>query len=220
MNLLSPFPLCWPAQRPRTRSPEPGRTKVTLAAARKHLLTQLEGLGVVSMVITSNAALRKDGLPLSKQPKLTDVGVAVWFKRPLTADWLCASCDLYDTLVANLRAIGLAIAELRGFTARLGIQLPAAMAYFFTTLPPSSNTQPPPPKPKQEPPPTPGQSPWPVGDWRRVLELGKVVTWTQTLANYRRLAKKYHPDKPGGNTERFQQLQAAYEAAKKQFKFE
>ncbi|MCX6217649.1 J domain-containing protein [Spirosoma sp.] len=214
--MLPPYPLTWPAGRRRRATPESTKTAVSLASARDHLLKQMDALGAKIIVISSNAALRKDGLPSARQPKLGDMGVAVWFKWTLTSEWLCISCDLYDSIAGNIRAIGLSVAEIRGFTNRLAIPMYATIGELFSCKPPPVEQKPPPKQEKQPPPP----HKWPEGDWRNVLQIvGKVVTYSQVQTNYRRLAKQYHPDKPGGSTIKFQELQEAYEKAKKHFGF-
>lgn len=45
----------------------------------------------------------------------------------------------------------------------------------------------------------------------KILEISKDATSDQIRKSYRKLAAKHHPDKPGGNQAKFQELQAAYE---------
>jgi len=44
-----------------------------------------------------------------------------------------------------------------------------------------------------------------------ILEVSKTSTPDEIRKSYRKLAAKYHPDKPGGSQEKFQELQGAYE---------
>ena len=47
-------------------------------------------------------------------------------------------------------------------------------------------------------------------DLYEILSLSPNATNEQIIKAYRSLAKKYHPDKPSGNTEKFQQINYAY----------
>ena len=47
-------------------------------------------------------------------------------------------------------------------------------------------------------------------DYYKILELKPVATSDEIKKAYRRLAHKYHPDKTGGNVEKFKQISEAY----------
>lgn len=48
----------------------------------------------------------------------------------------------------------------------------------------------------------------------QILEIPRTATAAEIKAAYRRLAHKYHPDKPGGDVEKFKEVGAAYEQLK------
>ena len=47
-----------------------------------------------------------------------------------------------------------------------------------------------------------------------ILGLPKMVTAEEVKHRYRELAKRYHPDRPGGEAERMERIQRAYELLK------
>ncbi len=112
--MIPAYPLQWPVSRDRNNSPEPTLDTMALATAYEYVFKQLEQLGAGKVVISSNATLRKDGLPSARQSKVTDSGVAVWFQWPRTqSTWYCISCDSYNSIAGNLKAIRLSISDIR-----------------------------------------------------------------------------------------------------------
>jgi len=105
-------PLHWPTGRPRTSRRERSRFATSFAAARDGLLDELRLMGARLAVLSTNVELRRDGLPYANQPEPADPGVAIYFEwkgRPMAF-----SCDRWDRVKDNVRAIGLTIAALRG----------------------------------------------------------------------------------------------------------
>lgn len=219
--MIAAYPLHWPVARGRIRPADvvSARTTVSLAVARDHLIKQLDLTeSVTNYIISSNAVLRKDGLPAGKQPKISDPGVAVWIWNTNPLGWICISSDSFDSIAGNVRAIGLSLTEMRGFTARLNIGLPSLLQGLFWVGIGGNERQQQPPPPQPEPEPT-ARSNRDPSDWRSILNLSIIYTWDQVQTNYRKLRKELHPDKPTGSTAAFQDLQTAYEEAKKHFKF-
>lgn len=108
------FPLQWPQGWARTTSyrRERGSFKTTFAKARDELMAEISRMGGRQPVLSSNLALRRDGLPYAQQGRIEDPGIAVYFeykKKPM-----CFACDRYTTIEANTRAIQLSIAAIRG----------------------------------------------------------------------------------------------------------
>lgn len=101
----SAYPLQWPANWPRSKSPHSSRFgNHTVHQSLDELKTQLEKLGGTNLVVSSNFTLN------SQSPK--DPGVAVYFNlRKLR----CAlACDRWSTLSHNIWAIAKHIEALRG----------------------------------------------------------------------------------------------------------
>lgn len=106
------FPLQWPTGWKRAARRERGAFKVTFAKARDELMAEISRMGGRLPVLSSNLALRRDGLPYAQQARIDDPGIAVYFEykgKPM-----CFACDRYTTIEANTRAIQLTIAAIRG----------------------------------------------------------------------------------------------------------
>ena len=83
--LRAAYPLTWPERQNRTATHRRrnGKFKVTLGQARDELLRELGLLGAKDVTISSNVALRRDGLPYSDAREPVDPGVAVYFDREI-----------------------------------------------------------------------------------------------------------------------------------------
>jgi hypothetical protein len=185
------FPLQWPVGWDRTPSHKrsAGAFSITLAKARDGIVKEVKLLGGRHLVINSNLQLRNDGLPYASQPRLVDQGIAVYFEykgKPM-----CFACDRYARVEANLRAIELTIAALRGID-RWGASDMMERAFTgFTALEHA-----------------------PEKGWREILGVSVTAQSHEIDQAYRRLRSQFHPDH-GGNSEQFQRVQWAYEQAQK-----
>lgn len=198
------YPLHWPEGRPRTppHRRESARFDTTFARARDEVVRQIElmcgyswQLKETALIISTNLALRNDGLPLASQRKIDDPGVAVYFnykKRPM-----CFACDRWDRIEDNMQAIAKTIDALRGI-ARWGTgdMLEAAFTG-FTALPSPS-----------------------TGDnrsWRSWLMFEEHArpSWEEVERAYRTIAAKAHPDR-GGNDQWMAALNNARDQARKE----
>lgn len=190
------YPLQWPTGRPRTHSYQRERAKfdVSFARARDNIINEVKLLAGGRWgpdpltVISTNVALRRDGLPLASQRAPDDAGVAVYFvykKRQMSF-----ACDRWDKIEHNMQAIAKTIEALRGI-ARWGTgdMLEAAFTG-FTALP----------------------APGAVREWWEVLGVSRHASSDEILAAYRRLRSEHHPDK-GGNAARFNEVEQAYRKA-------
>lgn len=200
------FPLQWPAGRPRTERwrRERGKFEVTFARARDNIVAEIGRLAGryqdPQIVISTNIALRRDGLPLANQRQPDDPGVAVYFlykKRQMSF-----ACDRWEKIEHNMQAIAKTIEALRGI-ARWGTgdMLEAAFTG-FTALPP-------PPAAGPGAPPSP--APAARKHWRDVFGTG-VYNRAQLQDVYRRLAGAYHPDR-GGDPAKMAELNRARDEA-------
>jgi len=191
------YPLQWPNGRPRTERWRRERAKfeVTFARARDNIVAEIGRLAGrypdPNVVISTNIALRRDGLPLANQRQPDDPGVAVYFtykKRPMSF-----ACDRWDKIEHNMQAIAKTIEALRGI-ARWGTgdMLEAAFTGFSALPPPISASQAP-------------------RSWRDVFGTG-VNTRAQLSEIYRRLASAHHPDR-GGDPSKMSELNQARDAA-------
>ncbi len=205
--MIEAYPLCWPVGRPRTDKwrRERARFDMSFARARDEIVRQIELMcgkyalarRETGLVISTNIALRRDGLPLASQRQPDDPGVAVYFtykKRPM-----CFACDRWQRVEDNMQAIAKTIDALRGI-ARWGTgDMMEAAFTGFTALP------------------APGQTT--ARGWREVLgveAMNPPPTLAFVTSAYKSLRSRHHPDKnPGdaGAAARFQEIMAAYEQA-------
>lgn len=199
MNAIEAYPLYWPEGRPRTERHrrEMAKFKASFARARDDVLHEIGLLvgryTVASVIISTNTALRRDGLPLAGQRQPEDPGVAVYFTYKKKQ--VCFACDRWNKIEDNMRAIALTIEALRG-VARWGTgDMMDAAFRGFTALPSPGSTS---------------------RTWRTVLELGASErSLDRARDNYRRLATIRHPDK-GGTHEAMTELNGAWDQAQKE----
>lgn len=193
------YPLRWPSGRARTDQwrREHAKFDVSFARARDNIIREVTLLAGgryardPEIVISTNIALRRDGLPLAGQRQPDDPGVAVYFlykKRQMSF-----ACDRWEKIEHNMQAIAKTIEALRGI-ARWGTgdMLEAAFTG-FTALPAPSTTA---SGPKH---------------WRDVLG-NTVTTVMQVNEVYRRLARAFHPDH-GGDATKMAELNMARDQA-------
>ncbi|OJW23080.1 MAG: hypothetical protein BGO49_28530 [Planctomycetales bacterium 71-10] len=179
--MVEAFPLHWPAGKSRSRNPQRSRFDVSLASARDGLLREIKLLGGKLPVVSTNIAVRRDGLPYANARMPDDEGVAVYFT--LHDRQMCFACDRWDSVGDNLQAVRRTIEALRGIE-RWGSGDMVEQAFTgFVALP----------APK---------SPW------EVLGIAPGATEAEIDAAYRAKAKSVHPDN-GGSAEAMQELNEA-----------
>jgi len=182
---VTAYPLTWPQGFPRAKAREGGKFKATLAGALKNVQDSLR-------LFASDSRRKLEDLIISSNVTLgaqrpPDPGVAVWF----TWDGLsvCIAVDRYNTVEANLQAIH-HIIEARRVELRHGtLALVRAAFTGFRALPSPPGEQ-----------------------WWAILGVKADASRQEIDAAYRALRSKHHPDH-GGNSEQFQRVQSAYEAA-------
>lgn len=115
---IEAYPLAWPIGRKRTDNwrRENARFDMSFARARDEIVRQVQLLvskyAPSTLVISTNVALRRDGLPLAAQRAPDDPGVAIYFvykKRQM-----CFACDRWRKVEDNMQAIAKTIDALRG----------------------------------------------------------------------------------------------------------
>lgn len=189
------YPLQWPIGRRRTL--EVNRKgdifHVPSGKVRSDLYHEMRLMNT-PFTISSNVAIRNDGLPYANQRTPDDPGVALYFTRK--GQELCIACDQYRTVDANLRAISNTIKAIRGME-RWGTEDMVDAAFTgFKALPETII----------------------MGEhtaraWWEVLQVSQNADWDVIEAAYKRLLHKAHPDK-GGSDFAFQELQNAFKQAK------
>ena len=178
------FPLRWPEGWKRTQSPRRSAfdRERTMVQAREFVLRELRLMGAHSVTVSSNIAVRPDGLPRSGQSQPSDRGVAVYFKR--SGVEYALACDRWLRVEDNLYAIGCHISALRG-QERWGVGSPEqAIQGYQRLLPPAAGSS----------------APWWV-----VLGVPAMATAEEIRAAYIALARFAHPD-VGGSTQEMTRL--------------
>lgn len=183
------YPLSWPVGWKRTpiglrRRADFGRVvqkqgqswkskdKLTLEQAKKRLTDELDRLGAINVILSTNLVLRADGWPKGGQRTPDDQGVAVYFDyagRPTVL-----ACDKWDRVEDNIAAIGKHIEAMRGMD-RWGV---GSVEQAFT-----------------------GYAALPAPDpWWKVLGLdGPTSDENQIRLAWAAASKEAHPDRPGGS---------------------
>lgn len=198
--MTAAYPLKWPdgwKRTPEARRKDSNRFATTPEKAVNELYETLVKLGAKSIVLSSHLQLSAKGHMLvgNSRQRLPDPGVAVYFGRA-DKQFVLAQ-DAFDTVLGNMRSIGIALEALRTLERHGGAHLAERAFGGFAALPP-------PEKPFI---------------WREELGLPILsamdpeVQLAIATAAHRALAKKAHPD-GGGNTERMARLNKAMEAAR------
>ena len=204
MTTIAPYPLQWPANRPRRKASsrrdaqfnikerlaDGYRTTraVTVTESLKRLQKELDRIGARHPIVSSNLETRLDGFPRSNQPKVPDPGVAVYFQ--LSGKPHCLPCDTYTTVADNLAAVAAHIAATRAIE-RHGVASVQEMFSGFAALP----------APKT---------------WRDILGFSPGEgTRTMVENRFRELAAVHHPDR-GGSHERMAEINRARDEALKE----
>jgi len=195
MSSAERYPLTWPSGQPRTPSHRrhDAAFKVDFTRARDELLHSIELLGGRGVVLSSNVALRQDGLPYSNMPEPQDPGVAVYFDRRIGGNDLrpfVIACDTYRKMRWNMRAIGATVEALRSIQ-RHGASSMLEQAFTgFAALPPKSN----------------GTAFLP---WWEVLGVPADADSGTIRRRYLELVKECHPDR-GGDPSRMSAINVAF----------
>jgi hypothetical protein len=207
MNTRQAYPLDWPAGWRRTEYREEarfarethvivngvrkrtGRRGLSVSEAHARVLRELRAMGVLDSLISTNLTLTTFGTPRSDQREPKDPGAAAYWEKDGKPQ--CMAIDQYDRVADNLAAIAASLEALRAIKRHGGAQIMERAFLGFAALPASAS------KP-----------------WREVLQIppNAKVTPDWISAAYRSMAARLHPDQ-GGDTEAFQELTAARDAA-------
>ena len=198
---MQAYPLHWPDGWPRTHPWERDDSKYrfrkgrydqrspfwSFAEARDALLDELDRLGAINAVLSTNYTVRNDGLPRADRRAPDDTGVAIYFQ--LNGRPQVMACDMHVRAEENMRSLALSIEAMRALERHGGGRMMERAFEGFTALP----------------------APDRVKQWWDVLDLWSDATRADVEEAWKRLRKERHPDTPGGSTTAFQELQAAYE---------
>ena len=192
--MIEAYPLHWPDGWKRTKKwdKQSSRFQSTFAVARDQLLAEIERLRgrwgrKTDPVLSTNVALRQDGLPYANQREPDDSGVAVYFEYK--GKQMCFACDKYRKVWENMVAIRKTIEAIRGIE-RWGASDMMERAFRgFVALTDQSS-----------------------GPWWHVLGVPRHASRQDIEWAYKRLRAKHHPDR-GGDEVKFHEIQQAYHEA-------
>jgi hypothetical protein len=193
--MIPAYPLQWPAGWPRTPvtgqrygrfgtrkqdKPYTSYSTITIAEGTSRVLEQLARMGVdrQDVVISTNLALRLDGLPRSSQAAPRDAGAAVYWQTS-KGERRVMAIDQYYKVEENLAAIAATLDAMRAIERHGGAQILDRAFTGFAALPAPSAAK----------------------SWRQVFGYNPGVTITRDMlrATYRRLASERHPDRGGSD---------------------
>ncbi|QUT04013.1 DnaJ domain-containing protein [Sphingobium phenoxybenzoativorans] len=175
------YPLQWPDGLPRTERKATSQFKTGLSTALKNVKGALEAFARDSGRAVTDIVLSSNvgGLAL-ETPK--DTGVAAWFTWD--GEQRCIAVDRYPKPEDNLQAIYHILEARRTEIRHGGLHIVRQTFKGFTALP----------------------APEP---WHDVLGVSHEATNDQINAAFNALAKKAHPDMPGGSADWMARLNAA-----------
>jgi hypothetical protein len=150
-------------------------------------MRELRLLGADDIVLSTDVPLRRDGLPYA-DGKWRDPGAAIFFT--LRGKPKAIAKDVYNTLDANVRAVGLVIEAMRTIERHGGAEFLDRAFQGFAALPS------------------------PELDWRAVLGFRSDAAPTRSEINcvWRNLIEQHHPDR-GGDGRRASQINRARDLA-------
>lgn len=201
MTGIDAYPLQWPLGWKKTDGWSRRTSKFadkSFAVARDLLMAELKRFRAFDVILSTNIPLRLDGLPYSGYRQPTDTGVAVYFK--LHGAWkdgkrhpdkpMVFACDKWRKIEENIYAIYKTIEALRGVERWGSSDLMERSFTGFAALPPP-----------------------PSKEWWDILGVARLADKDYIKDVYRALAKKHHPDVPGGSAEKMSEINRAYEEA-------
>lgn len=198
------YPLQWPEGWPRTKGYERRRSpyRVDIDKAVRDLHSTLKQLGALegSVVVSSNVPPRNRlGVPKNDGMQVSDPGVAVYWTTRAHGERVIA-CDKWNSVLGNVRAIGLALRGLHAMDRAGASQIMDRAFSAFGALPPGH---------------VPASKPWwdVLGFGEKALD---VLSVEVIDARWRELSRKAHPDR-GGSHEAMSELNEARRQARRHY---
>ena len=196
-NNPTPYPLAWPTGWPRTRAGDRERARfrnaravddqLSMSDATSRLIRECRLLGAANVIVSTNVAVRRDGLPYARQRTPEDPGAAVYFKLDSVPEGLVLACDRWLRVEDNIAAVAAHIGALWGID-RWGVGSVRQAFAGYKRL-------------------SAGDAPTP---WWEVLGIDRQAPAVAVKKAYKELAKLHHPDRETGNLERFQAISKAW----------
>ncbi len=186
------YPLQWPPQQPRTKSPEMSRFKnKSISWTGNYLVDELRLLGAKNVVISTNLKTKIGG-GFYANNKVEDGGIAVYFE--LKGEGKTMACDKWNRPEHNIWALNLSVSAIRGLERWGGSEFLDGLFTGFKALP------------------APGDS-----VMMGIKYFSDISNKDHLQLKFKKLAKELHPDSEGGNTEQFQEMMTQYKQVKGNF---
>ncbi len=215
-DAIPAYPLSWPSGYPRTAHRKAGNQfvvadhsreyrstkKITFDVARRKLREELARLKATDVRLSTNVKLRADGEASADAAdrKLTDPGVAIYFT--LKGRQMVMAQDAYLEVASNVRSLGLAIEAMRSLERHGGgVMMERAFDGFLALPGPAGSTS------------APKRAWWVVLNYSEHPEDRADLSVEEVKARFNTLAKRRHPDAPGGSAEAMGELLIARDDA-------
>lgn len=189
--MANEYPLSWPDNWPRTQRPQSSQFRTTLAGALKNVRSSVEAFSRDSGHKVTGLVISSNVTLGSQKPG--DPGVAVYFTWDNITT--CIPVDRYNKVECNLQAIHHVLEAERTKLRHGGLNLVRAAFRGYAALPPPEARE----------------------NWMTVLRVDRNASSEDVRQSMLRLRAIHHPDK-GGDPGVFNDIQNAWEAAKKHFK--
>lgn len=187
----------WPPGWKRTQHQRRAAFKPTTIAAAMHaLLYELKRIDARDVKVDHDMRLNLKGLPYSDQRQPDDKGVVAYFTLP-GGKQVAMPCDRWSLVEHNLLAIARTL-EAKRAVERWGCSTMAAEYEGYKALPAGDASQA-----------FGTESPVEVFDARQVLGVRADASLDACEGAYRAQARTAHPDRPGGDAKRMQDLNRA-----------
>ena len=187
--MIDSYPLHWPELHPKAKNRISSKFKTSLAGALNNVNKSVAGFGKYSGKVCTEIVISSNVTLGAQNPK--ESGVAIWFK------WdglqLCIAIDRYLRVEENLQAIHHIVEARRTELRHGGLHVVRQTFIGFKALPEKASTE----------------------SWYDILLVKQDSTEDVVKSNYRSLVTQYHPDKPGGSSEKITKINLAWEEAKK-----
>jgi hypothetical protein len=133
------YPLAWPPGWPRHKGSQDSDSRFKGPTYQwdrvyRGLKDELRRIGATHIVVSTNQPLRNDGAPYAQQRNISDVGVAVYFKRNGKA--LVMAQDRFWSIIGNMRSLTISIEGLRQMERHGGATMMERAFDGFAALPP------------------------------------------------------------------------------------
>jgi hypothetical protein len=166
------------------------RRALTPSDAALRLDREIDRLGGVDAILSTNLRLRLDGVPRGDQGDPSDPGAAVYFTLNKSAN--CLACDRWVRVADNIAALAAHIDALRRIE-RYGVGTLEQAFRGYLALPPMTTGV----------------------EWWRVLGVEPAATLDDVEAAFRAKARELHPDRAGGDHDLMARLSEARELARR-----